>query len=196
MRRLLLVRHASTDAVRAAAFGADEPLDAGGRAAAARLRLRRADEVLVSPAARTRETADAAGLVVSGCDAALAECDFGRWAGLSLREVAEREPEAVAAWLNDPDAAPYGGESLAQVLARVRGWLDAQARLSGTAVAVTHAGVVKAAVVAALDAPPAAFWRIDVAPLSVTELHAHDSRWTVTRVNDRGAARDREPVVA
>jgi broad specificity phosphatase PhoE len=94
--------------------------------------------------------------------------------------------------MTDPDAAPHGGESLAQVLARVRGWLDAQAGLSGTAVAITHAGVVKAAVVAALDAPPSAFWRIDVAPLSVTELHAHDGRWTVTRVNDR----EREPVPA
>jgi hypothetical protein len=46
---------------------------------------------------------------------------------------------------------------------------------------------VKAAVVAALDAPAPAFWRIDVAPLSITELHAHDGRWTVTRVTDRGA---------
>ena len=45
--------------------------------------------------------------------------------------------------------------------------------------------------VAALDAPPIAFWRIDVAPLSITELHAHDGRWTVTRVNDRGATRRR-----
>jgi broad specificity phosphatase PhoE len=192
MRRLLLVRHASTDAVRAAAFGADEPLDAGGRAAAARLRLPRADEVLVSPSLRTRETAEACGLAVAGSDAALAECDFGRWAGLTLREVAEREPDAVTAWLNDPDAAPYGGESLAQVLARVRAWLAAQASLNGTAVVITHAGVVKAAVVAALEAPPAAFWRIDVAPLSVTELHAHDGRWTVTRVNDR----EREAVPA
>jgi broad specificity phosphatase PhoE len=185
MRRLLLVRHASTDAVRAAAFGSDEPLDAGGRAAAARLRLPRADEVLVSPARRTRETAEACGLAVTGEEAALAECDFGRWAGLTLRDVADAEPAAVGAWLNDPEAAPYGGESLADVLARVRGWLAAQAARDGTAIAVTHAGVVKAAVVVALDAPPAAFWRIDVAPLSVTELHAHDGRWTVTRVNDR-----------
>jgi broad specificity phosphatase PhoE len=192
MRRLLLVRHASTDAVRAAAFGADEPLDAGGRAAAARLRLPRAGEVLVSPSLRTRETAEACGLAVSDADAALAECDFGRWAGLTLREVAEREPDAVTAWLNDPDAAPYGGESLSQVLARVRGWLGSQASLTGTAVVITHAGVIKAAVVAALDAPAAAFWRIDVAPLSVTELHAHDGRWTVTRVNDR----EREAVPA
>jgi broad specificity phosphatase PhoE len=186
MRRLLLVRHASTDAVRAAAFGADEPLDASGAAAARRLALPRADEVLVSPARRTRETAVECGLVVSAQVAALAECDFGRWAGLTLREVAEREPEAVSAWLDDPGAAPYGGESLNAVLARVRGWLEAQAARDGTAIAVTHAGPIKAAVVAALDAPPAAFWRIDVAPLSVTELHAHDGRWTVTRVNDRG----------
>ena len=45
--------------------------------------------------------------------------------------------------------------------------------------------MVKAAVVAALDAPPSAFWRVDVSPLAITELHAHDGRWTVTRVNDR-----------
>ena len=185
MRRLLLVRHASTDAVRAAAFGADEPLDAAGAAAAAGLRLPRADEVLVSPARRATQTAERAGLAVTAVEPALAECDFGRWAGLTLSEVAEREPDAVTAWLDDPGAAPYGGESLSAVLARVRGWLETQAARTGTAIAVTHAGVVKAAVVTALDAPPAAFWRIDVAPLSVTELHAHDGRWTVPRVNDR-----------
>jgi broad specificity phosphatase PhoE len=190
MRRLLLVRHASTDAVRAAAFGTDEPLDASGAAAAARLRLPRAAEVLVSPARRAAETAERAGLAVTAVEPALAECDFGRWAGWTLRAVADTEPDAVRAWMTDPSAAPHGGESLLAVLARVRGWLEAQAARSGTAVAVTHAGVVKAAVVTALDAPPSAFWRIDVSPLAVTELHAHDGRWTVTRVNDRGAGVD------
>jgi broad specificity phosphatase PhoE len=38
MRRLVLVRHAATAAVRAAAFGADEPLDERRRTAAAALR--------------------------------------------------------------------------------------------------------------------------------------------------------------
>ena len=83
------------------------------------------------------------------------------------------------------NAAPHGGESLTALLARVRTWLEKQAALDGTAIAITHGGVVKAAVVAALDAPPSAFWRVDVSPLSITELHAHDGRWTVTRVNDR-----------
>jgi broad specificity phosphatase PhoE len=181
MRRLLLVRHASTEAVRSSAFGADEPLDSHGRSEAARLSLPRSDEVLVSPALRARETASCAGLVASG--EAPAECDFGRWAGLSLREVAEREPDAVREWMTDPDAAPHGGESLTQLLARVADWLGAQATLSGSAVAITHGGVVKACVVVALAAPPSAFWRIDVAPLAATELHAHDGRWTVTKVN-------------
>jgi broad specificity phosphatase PhoE len=85
--------------------------------------------------------------------------------------------------MTDPDAAPHGGESLTEVLARVARWLAEQAVLDGAAVAITHAGVVKACVVTALAAPPAAFWQIDVAPLSITELHAHDGRWTITRVN-------------
>jgi broad specificity phosphatase PhoE len=184
MRRLLLVRHASTAAVRAAAFGADEDLDAAGVDAAARLaaRLPRG-EVLVSPARRAAQTA--AGLPVSAVEPALAECDFGAWAGRPLSEVAAEDPVAVQDWMTDPHAAPHGGESLTALLARVRGWLDGQARLDGTAIAITHGGVVKAAVVAALDAPPSAFWRVDVSPVSITELHAHDGRWTVTRVNDR-----------
>jgi broad specificity phosphatase PhoE len=184
MRRLLLVRHASTAAVRAAAFGADEALDAAGVEAAARLsgRLPRG-EVLISPARRAAETA--AGLAVTAVEPALAECDFGDWAGRPLAEVASASPEAVQAWMTDPDAAPHGGESLTALLARVRGWMHEQARQDGTAIAITHGGVVKAAVAIALDAPPSAFWRIDVSPLSITELHAHDGRWTVTRVNDR-----------
>jgi len=177
MRRLLLVRHASTEAVRSAAFGADEPLDSRGREAAARLRLPRVDEVLVSPALRARETASCAGLVPTG--EAPAECDFGRWAGLSLREVGEREPDAVRAWMTDPDAAPHGGESLSELLARVADWLAEQAALSGSAVAITHGGVIKACVVTALAAPAPAFWRVDVAPLTVTDLRGGPRRWTV-----------------
>jgi broad specificity phosphatase PhoE len=187
MRRLLLVRHASTAAVRAAAFGADEELDTSGREAAARLgaRLPRG-EVLISPARRAAETA--AGLTVERVEPALAECDFGAWAGRPLSEVAEADPAAVHAWMTDPDAAPHGGESLTALLTRVRAWLEEQAAQEGTAIAITHGGVVKAAVVHALSAPPSAFWRVDVSPLSITELHAHDGRWTVTRVNDKDKA--------
>ena len=85
--------------------------------------------------------------------------------------------------MTDPEARPHGGESLAAFAARVSRWLDGQARLDGRAVAITHAGVVRAAVLHALGAPLLAFWRIDTTPLAITELHAHDGRWKVTCVN-------------
>ena len=97
---------------------------------------------------------------------ALSECDFGTWAGRTLAEVSEQDPDGARAWMTDPDARPHGGETLAELLERVGDWLDEQARLQGRAIAVTHGGVVKAAVVHALGAPPMAFWRVDVAPLT------------------------------
>ncbi len=182
VRRLLLVRHAATAATLAAAFPADEPLDERGRAAAATLAaaLPARCEALSSPALRCLQTAGVAGLVEPRIEPLLRECDFGSWAGRSLAEVDEAD---AGAWMTDPAAAPHGGESLRAFAARIAGWLDAQARADGCSVAITHGGVVKAAVVHALAAPFDAFWRIDVSPLSITELHAHDGRWTVARVN-------------
>lgn len=170
-----------------AAFPVDEPLDDAGRAAAAALAgtLGRG-QALTSPARRARDTAAAAALDAA-VEPLIAECDFGSWAGRTLAEVHEADPAGAGAWMLDPDACPHGGESLRALLARVGGWMDAQAALDGRAIAVTHGGVVKAAVVHALGAPPAAFWRIDVTPLAVTELHAHDGRWTVARVNAAAA---------
>jgi broad specificity phosphatase PhoE len=185
VRRLLLVRHAPTSATRAAGFPADESLDKRGRADAAALAgvLPHRFEALSSPALRCRETAAAAGIDDPLIVEQLAECDFGAWAGRTLAEVAAAAPADVAAWIEDAEAHPHGGESLSAFSARVGAWLDGEAARDGHAVAFTHGGVVKAALVHALGGPLSAFWRIDVAPLSISELHAHDGRWTVTRVN-------------
>jgi broad specificity phosphatase PhoE len=184
VRRLLLVRHAPTGATRAAAFPLDEPLDEPASAAAARIAaaIPPHGEVLSSPALRCRQTAEAVGLTPV-LDPRLAECDFGRWAGSTLADVQASDPKGARAWMLDPDAAPHGGETLTAFVQRVAGWLDDQSRQSGTAAVITHGGVVKAAVVQALGAPAPAFWRIEAAPLSLTEMHAHDGIWTVTRVN-------------
>lgn len=185
------MRHAATPATRALAFPADETLDAGGRADAAALaRALPAGtggrvELLCSPAARARQTAEAAGLSGATADNRLAEADFGSWAGRTLAELQAQDPAAVTAWMADADAAPHGGESLTAFSARVGEWLDEQATRPGRAVAITHGGVIKAAIVRALGAPVSSFWRVDVAPLSVTTLHAHDGRWTVVATNTR-----------
>jgi broad specificity phosphatase PhoE len=184
VKRLLLVRHAATSATRAAAFPAEEPIEDGAAELAAPLAglVRDDADVLASPALRCAQTAAAAGLTPR-TEPRLAECDFGAWGGRALASVHEDDPDAVGAWMADPDAAPHGGESLRAFTARVAGWLDEQAGQDGTTLAVTHGGVVKAVLVHAFGAPLDAFWRLDVAPLTVTELHAHDGRWTVTRTN-------------
>jgi broad specificity phosphatase PhoE len=182
--RLLLVRHAATSATRAAAFPADEQLDERGRELARILGggFPQHTEFVTSPARRCRETAEAAGLDAQ-VDDAIAECDFGAWSGRTLAEIDESSPDAVRDWMLDPDAAPHGGESLALFCARIGRWLDELSGREGRVAAITHGEVVKAAVVHALGAPLAAFWRIDAAPLAVTELHAHHGRWTLTRTN-------------
>jgi broad specificity phosphatase PhoE len=188
LKRLLMVRHAPTRATRSAAFPVDEPLDDRGLAAARLLAdaVPRRARVVASPSRRCVETARAAGRRCD-TDALLAECDFGDWRGRTLSEIEEADPDGVRSWMTSADAAPHGGESLTGLYQRVSGWLDAQAQNDGQVVAITHAGVVRAAVVHALGAPIDAFWRLDVAPLSVTELHAHAGRWTVTRLNQEVA---------
>jgi broad specificity phosphatase PhoE len=177
VRRLVLVRHATTSAVRRAAFPADEPLDASGLAAARVLRGTLRGDAFAGPSIRARSTASELGLEPVIADA-LDECDFGSWAGRALSDCSAAE---MADWL--AGGAPHGGESLSAFRARVGAWLAAQADLDGRAVAVTSGGVIKAAVVHALGAPDDAFWRVDAAPLHTTELHAHDGRWTVAHVN-------------
>lgn len=85
--------------------------------------------------------------------------------------------------MTDPTARPHGGETLAELGARVGRWLDAEATLDGDAVAITHPAVVRVAVLHALHAPAESFWRVDAEPLSITELHARSGRWRLTRVN-------------
>ena len=50
---------------------------------------------------------------------------------------------------------------------------------SGHTLAVCGPAVVRAAVVAVLDAPNAAFWRVDISPLTATDLRGGPDRWTV-----------------
>lgn len=108
-------------------------------------------------------------------DEGLRDCDFGRWAGVSLKELQAREPEALADWLANPAAAPHGGESVEQLYQRAAEWLG-QLREPGTWVAVTHPFMLRVVMLLVLDAPLSSFHRIDVAPLA--ELHlSFSGRW-------------------
>ncbi len=179
-RRLTLICHGATAATRAGAFSDDEPLEAKALAAARALSDHggRVDRALVSPALRARQTAHAMGLVAVE-DAELRDWDVGTWRGRSLAMLQAEAPDALAAWRSDPSAAPHGGESLTRLLARVAEWLGHVDTAAGHVVAVTHAAVVRAVVLAALEAPAAAFWHLDVVPLSRTDLRTDGRRWTL-----------------
>ena len=138
--------------------------------------LRKVDTAWSSPARRALQTATLLGLSPTVA-LALRDCDHGRWRGRTLAEVGAREPDALAAWITDPTAAPHGGESVREVVARVACWLDERCRERGHHVAVTHGAVIRAAIAHALGAGPAACRHIDVAPWSRTLLSCHAGIW-------------------
>ena len=180
MRRLALICHASTKATRLAAFPVDEPVEPKAlEGAAVPARLRKPAQCWTSPALAAAQTAQALGLNAT-LEPELREATYGRWSGLPLSDVERDEPHAIAQWLGDPTAAPHGGESITALIARVGSWLDGLDTASGQLVAVTHQSVIRAAVVHALAAPPASFWRIDVPPLAIVDLKSNGARWTLT----------------
>lgn len=185
--RVMLVSPAMNAALREARFDGDAPLDRAGErsARAAAAAVPTSGTVLSGPSGRCLGTAAALGLAAR-TEPALSGWDLGRWNGRRLDEVGAAEPDAVAAWMGDPSAAPHGGESLRALVERVGGWLDgtggqdkAGDQGAASVLAVAEPAVVRAAVVHALVLPVEAFWRLDVAPLFLTELSGRSGRWNV-----------------
>jgi len=149
---LFVARHAAVS-VEGVCYGqSDVPTHVDARAAAAVVLEQlarddvRVERVWASPWRRSREPAEhlASELGVPlAIDARIAELGFGRWEGRRYAEL-ERDP-AFVAWMHDwREAAPPGGERLAELLARVAAWrADVDAR-GEVALAMTHAGVVRA----------------------------------------------------
>ncbi|MBB6349354.1 MAG: bifunctional RNase H/acid phosphatase [Nonomuraea muscovyensis] len=195
---LLLLRHGETPLSVERRFSGlgDAELTANGlaQAAAAARRLSREpyhlDAVVSSPLKRARQTAEAvarsAGLDID-VDEDLRETDFGAWEGHTFTEIQRRWPAELDAWLADPDVPPPGGESFAEVAARVR---RAEERLveryeGRTVLVVSHVTPIKTLLRLALMAPPEALYRmhLDLACLSLIEHYA-DGRSVVKSFND------------
>lgn len=139
--------------------------------------LGRSGRLVTSPAARCR----VAGAAV---EPALGPWDLGAWTGRTLAELPD-----LAVWRSDPAWAGHGGESLLALQGRVAALLDRWRAHPGRLAAVTHAGVVRAAVTHVLRAPPEAAWDLDVALASVTELHTTPTGWRLVRVGCRAECR-------
>lgn len=182
--RLLLIAHGATAATRQAAFPLDEPIEAAARELAETLgpKLMPAHRSYAAPELRARETAQALGLVAEP-QGLLADLNLGRWRGKTFDAMLAEGPTAIAAWTSDPASRAHGGESVDELVARVRPWLEHQRQAGGKIIAVTHPAVLRAAVIIAIGAPSSSFWRIDIGPLTQVELRGDERRWTLRGIS-------------
>lgn len=192
---VLLIRHAQTDAVGSWLAGRshDLSLNQTGRAQAERLRTRLSSlnitAIYSSPMQRAIETAGPIardrGLRVEP-QMALVEVNFGEWSGLPFDQLAA-DPRWVRFNRHRSLAEVPGGERAADVLARIARALDeTRARHPNETVAfVSHADVIRLAVLHVIGAPIDFIHRFEISPASVTALALSADTAAVLYVNDR-----------
>jgi broad specificity phosphatase PhoE/ribonuclease HI len=191
-----LLRHGQTEHTPERRFSGrnDLPLSLTGRAEAEAAGLRVAglgiDVVLASPLRRTRETAE----IVAGVlglpvelDRDLVELDFGDLEGLSADEARQKFPLAVRRFMSDVRVAAPGGESIADVSARVaRARQRVLTEYAGkTVLVVSHVTPIKLMLAAGLDAGDDVVHRVFLEAASLcTVAWSSDGRSVVRLVND------------
>jgi broad specificity phosphatase PhoE len=157
----------------------DVPRTAEGRAAAAALAPLLAGHdfglVLVSPAARARETARAAGFDAAAVDADLREWDYGDLEGLTSAEIRSRgrEWEQWTIWTGST----AGGETIEQVAERAERVLARVDEVEGDVLLFGHGHQLRVLAAVALDLGPraGAHFALDAGSLSVVG-HEHGTR--------------------
>lgn len=114
------------------------------------------------------------------------EIDVGTWSGLTWPEVAEQDPETLAAWRGGQDVRRGGGETFAELRARVADALGDLDGRFGTVVVFTHGGCIRLGVAAALGVP--LMGELALGPVdncSVTELLMDQGRLQLVSYNAR-----------
>lgn len=195
MRQVFLVRHGSHDRLGRILCGRmpgvclSETGRAEAQAVAHRLVGRRAGTLLASPRERTAETAApiAAALGLEAeTEPGLDEIAFGDWTGCPLDGLA-----ADPAWIlwntARATARPPGGESMAEVQARVGRVLDRFREDGAPAILVSHGDVIRAALLRILGLGLDAYDRIVVDPASCSELALWPGGGRVVSINERAA---------
>ena len=194
---LVFVRHATCERMDEMLLGrtVDAPLAAIGvrEAEAMACMLAPSSDALVvaSPRRRAQQTAAAiAGRseceVVTACD--IDELDFGRWSGQTFAELA-RDPEWQR-WNEHRDsAATPAGERIRDVQARVLSHLHrlCEAFPGRPIILVTHAEIIRAALLYWLQAPADAYRRLAISPASISRVRLGAPEPCIDAINQRAA---------
>ena len=163
---------------------------------ARRLASRRPQAIYASDLQRAMQTAEPIAAItgvklqpVEG----LREIFLGEWEGLHTSELAEKFPEAWAAWTDEPnwDVVP-GGEGASAFEARVGSVLDGlMARHPhGEAIVVTHGGVIQLALHRIVGKPSRGLFPFRISNASITVIEKRDGRLIISGVNDVGHLAD------
>ena len=177
--RLFLLRHGPTTAPAGCFAGStDLPLSGQGLEGLPALlpHLQGVEKWYCSPLRRACQTLEH--LRTQGCrieqplyDTRLREIDFGAWELKTFAEIAAAAPERIAAWQEDYEGFVFPkGEAVADFLCRTREILTVLAASGHQVAAVTHGGVIRAMLCAALNLPPRSYLLFDVRPASLTVL--------------------------
>jgi broad specificity phosphatase PhoE len=166
-----LLRHAETEWSKSGQHTGrtDVALTDEGRRVARALRDRVASHdfaaVFCSPLSRARETADLAGLQVSGVREELREWDYGEYEGLTTPEIRESRP----GWYLWRDGAP-GGETEDQIAARCDRMIDEVRAVEGDAILVAHGHILRALAARWVQEPVAFGGRLFLATGTISKL--------------------------
>ncbi len=196
-RRLFLFRHGETDAARAGDFAGqrDDPLNATGLEQARKLASRfahlRWGEVHSSTLSRARQTAQALASATGARlveHADLREMDYGDWVGLPDGEIARRWPVQHDKWRRrSEDLAIPGGESVAQVRARVEGTVRTLCEAAeGDLAVVAHGGSIKVALACQMGWPIGTWGRLHLDCTGVVMVTFHEGTAFLRAFNDTG----------
>src|SRR5436305_569496 len=122
--------------------------------------------------------------------AALAEQDLGEWQGLNRAEFfANRKSTPGSFWFAPAEERAPGGESFADLVARVRSAIVDLVEAHGgrDIIAVTHGGTIRAAIAIALDLKPQAGLAFATDNCAITELDLYEGDggegWRVVTIN-------------
>lgn len=201
MATVILVRHGRTTANATGVLAgrtAGVTLDSVGRDQAALTGARLAAVPLAgmvsSPLERCLETSrmileHQTGSLATQVEADLTECDYGRWQGRTLSELAEEKLWSVVQ--TQPSAAVFpDGESLAMMqsrsvaaIRRLDAAFEAEHGPGAVWVAVSHGDIIKSIVADALGMHLDLFQRITIGPASVSIVQYGSSRPSVHATN-------------